>query len=117
MRPEKQIARLLRAFALLSRNLNARLVVVGDGPEKPHLKLLTRQLGLCGRVQFTWQVADPAALYRTFDIFALTSDTEQMPYTVLEAMASGCAIAATDVGDVKRLVAEENAPLVVGRDD
>jgi glycosyltransferase involved in cell wall biosynthesis len=46
-------------------------------------------------------------------VFALSSDTEQMPLSVLEAMAAGRAIASTDVGDVRDMVSEENRPFVV----
>ncbi len=52
-----------------------------------------------------------------FDIFALSSDTEQMPLSVLEAMASGLAVAATDVGDVGAMLSRENAAFVVPPED
>jgi glycosyltransferase involved in cell wall biosynthesis len=48
-----------------------------------------------------------------FDVFAVTSDTEQMPYSVLEAMAAGLPIVATDVGDIKAMVATDNRTLIV----
>ena len=51
---------------------------------------------------------DPAPLYRGFDVFALSSDTEQMPLSVIEAMAAGLPVAATDVGDVAAMLAAEN---------
>src|SRR5690606_11714470 len=49
-------------------------------------------------------------------VFALSSDTEQMPFSVLEAMASRLAVASTDVGDVRAMVAPQNASHVAGRD-
>ena len=113
LRPEKNIARLLRAVALLPQ---ARLLVVGDGPERAALQALAASLGLAGRVAFTGHLADPAEAYRHMDVFALSSDTEQMPLSVLEAMAAGLPVAATDVGDVAAMVAAANAPFVVARD-
>ena len=80
LRPEKNFARLLRAFALVSRDLSCRLVMVGDGPEKPRLEKLAQKLGVSACLSFTRYIADTGPLYGTLDIFALTSDTEQMPY-------------------------------------
>ena len=52
-----------------------------------------------------------------FDVFALTSDTEQMPLSLMEAMASGLPVVSTDVGDVRAMLAPENLPWVGARDD
>ena len=114
LRPEKNLARLLQAFALLP--FPARLVIVGDGPERAGLEALAAGLGIAGSVHFTGHLAEPQAAYRQFDLFALSSDTEQMPLSVLEAMAAGLAVAATDVGDVASMLAEENRPYVMPRD-
>lgn len=113
LRPEKNLARLLRAFARLQPP--ASLVIVGDGPERPALEALARDLGVAAAVRFTGQMAEPQHAYRHFDIFALSSDTEQMPLSLLEAMASGLPAAATDVGDVSVMLAAENRPFIVGR--
>jgi glycosyltransferase involved in cell wall biosynthesis len=114
LRAEKNLARLLHAFALLRQP--ARLVIVGDGPERAALEALTLELGIADRTDFTGHLATPQDAYRHFDLFALSSDTEQMPLSVLEAMASGLAVAATDVGDVAAMLAEENRPFVVAKD-
>jgi glycosyltransferase involved in cell wall biosynthesis len=52
-------------------------------------------------------------LYRAFDVFCLSSDSEQQPVSLLEAMASGCATAATDVGDVRATLPEASGDLLV----
>jgi glycosyltransferase involved in cell wall biosynthesis len=118
LRPEKNLARLLRALALLrDEGSQARLVILGEGPERARLGALAGELGIADRVAFLGHVADPAAAYREMDMFCLSSDTEQMPFSVLEAMASGLAIASTDVGDVKAMVAAENLPHVVPAED
>ncbi|MDR3536848.1 MAG: glycosyltransferase, partial [Acetobacteraceae bacterium] len=90
-----------------------RLVIVGDGPERAALEAQVASLGLVGQVTFTGHREDTPALYAGFDLFALSSDTEQMPLSVLEAMASGLPVAATDVGDVAAMLAAENAGFVV----
>jgi glycosyltransferase involved in cell wall biosynthesis len=114
LREEKNIARLVRAFAQLP---SGRLVIVGDGPERPALQGLAASLGVADRVAFAGHHQDPAPFYARFDVFALSSDTEQMPLSVIEAMASGLPVVATDVGDVKRMVAAENTPFVTALDD
>jgi glycosyltransferase involved in cell wall biosynthesis len=114
LRGEKNLARLLEAFALLRQP--ARLVIVGDGPQRAALEARALELGIADRTNFTGHLAAPQDAYRDFDLFALSSDTEQMPLTVLEAMASELAVAATNVGDVAAMLAAENRPFVVARD-
>jgi glycosyltransferase involved in cell wall biosynthesis len=116
LRPEKNVGRILRVFATLENSLTVRLVVAGDGIERGSLERLAAELGIAQRVIFTGQVT-PESVLGTFDIFALSSDTEQMPNALLEAMAASRAIAAVDVGDVKRIVCEDNREFIIARDD
>lgn len=117
LRPEKNLGRLIRAFAAIAAsNPAARLIIVGDGAERVRLQECAAQLGLTGQVIFTGYLADPAPMLGLFDIFALSSDTEQMPISVLEAMASGLPVAAVRVGDMHHIVADENKPYIVERD-
>jgi glycosyltransferase involved in cell wall biosynthesis len=117
LRPEKNIARLLRAFAILRRTAQARLEIAGDGAQRPALEALAADLGIAGDVRFLGHIADPAPLYAGFDVFALSSDTEQMPISVLEAMAAGLPVAATDVGDLRAMLAAEGRQAVVAPSD
>jgi L-malate glycosyltransferase len=116
LRREKNIGRLLRVFASLDPSLSTRLVIAGDGGERQTLMRLAGEFGVADRVIFTGQVA-PEAVLGTFDIFAISSDTEQMPNALLEAMAAGRAVAAVDVGDVKSILCEDNRDFVAARDD
>ena len=117
LRPEKNIGRLLSAFAEISASgVPARLVICGDGPERARLTALAVGLGVADRVVFTGHVPGPEAVMRAFDMLAMTSDTEQMPYAVLEAMAARLPVIATDVGDIAAMVAPENRPFIVPRD-
>ena len=117
MRPEKNLPRLLRAFAALPPELPARLVIAGEGPEMPTLTTLATALGIADRVVMMGSIDRPERLLGHFDVFALSSDTEQMPYSILEAMAAGLPIVATDVGDVADMVAPENRPFVLAASD
>lgn len=117
LRPEKNLARLLRAFAAVRMQRPCRLVIAGGGPERAALETLAAELGVAADVSFPGHVADTPALYAGFDVFALSSDTEQMPLSVLEAMAAGLPVAATDVGDVRAMLAPDNAAEVVAQDE
>ncbi len=116
LRQEKNLPRLLHAFRHVADAVPARLEIVGDGPERAALERLAAELGIGARVRFAGYSAQTAAFYRGFDIFALSSDTEQMPLSVIEAMASGLPVAATDVGDVRAMVAADNQDFVTSLD-
>jgi glycosyltransferase involved in cell wall biosynthesis len=119
LRAEKNLGRLLRAFAALPTALRstARLVICGDGPERAALEALAGELDIIDRAAFVGHVPKPEAVMGAFDMFAITSDTEQMPYAVVEAMAARLPVLATDVGDIAMMVAPINRPFVVPRDD
>jgi glycosyltransferase involved in cell wall biosynthesis len=117
LRPEKNLARLLRAFRLAAAEAPARLVLIGDGPERPALEALAAELGIAGRVQFAGHVADPLRHIKALDIFAMSSDTEQMPISLLEAMAAGLPAVATDVGDIRAMLPQVSRRFVTALDD
>lgn len=117
LRPEKNVGRLLRAFAALPARQGCALVIAGDGVELARLRALAETLEIADRTYFLGHIEDVPAMLRGIDIFALSSDTEQMPNSLLQAMAAGRPVAAVDVGDVRLIVAPENRALVVPRDD
>lgn len=117
LRPEKNVGRLLRAFAALPAQPDCGLVIAGDGVEMASLRALAVELGIAERTYFLGHVDNVPTMLRGIDIFALSSDTEQMPNSLLQAMSAGRPVAAVDVGDVRGIVAPENQPLVVPRDD
>jgi glycosyltransferase involved in cell wall biosynthesis len=81
-----------------------RLLIVGDGPEKQRLETLCHQQGLQHAVVFTGQQDHVLPYLRAMDVFLLTSLREQMPMTILEAMAVGVPVVATRVGEVPHIV-------------
>jgi glycosyltransferase involved in cell wall biosynthesis len=110
LRPEKNVARLLRAAARVE---GAHVLVLGEGPEREALEAVAASRELAGRVHFAGYHADPRGHYRAMDAFALSSDTEQMPIALLEAMATSLPVAATDVGDVRAILPDAQAEFVV----
>lgn len=117
LRPEKNLGRLIRAFAALGTELPVRLVIVGDGQERPSLETAARSAGVADRVVFAGYRRDVTHALNGFDVFAISSDTEQMPNSVLQAMACARPVAAVDVGDIRAMLSTENAGYVVPRDD
>jgi glycosyltransferase involved in cell wall biosynthesis len=103
---------LLRAFAAVAALRPSRLLLVGDGPLREELANLARQEGVAERVVFTGTLTDTEDAYRALDLFALSSDTEQMPLSVLEAMSMGLPVVSTDVGDVPAMVSPANRRFV-----
>lgn len=115
LRREKNIGRLLEAFKGLSDAKSLRLMIVGDGDEREPMQAKAAELGIADRVIFPGYLSDPAPILSLFDIFAISSDTEQMPISVLEAMAARLPVAGVDVGDVRHIVSPANKELIVPR--
>jgi glycosyltransferase involved in cell wall biosynthesis len=110
LRPEKNHRRLVGAFSTVGAS-GASLVVYGDGPERQSLLQMIGDAS--SRIVFPGETNEPEHAYAQFDVFALSSDTEQAPLSLIEAMAAGLPIVATDVGDIKEMVAESNRNYIV----
>jgi L-malate glycosyltransferase len=117
LRAIKNISRLVRAFSKVECKSKLRLLIVGDGTERAKLVAEAGKLGLADRVFFAGHLDKPEAAFALIDVFAVSSDSEQMPFSVLQAMASSRAVASTDVGDISVMVADANRPFIVPKDD
>lgn len=98
---------------VVSRRPEARLVLVGEGPETALIRELTRQLGLEPNVRFLGLRADVARLLSAADIGLLTSVSEGIPLAVIEVMAAGKPIVSTDVGGVREVVEDGRTALLL----
>jgi glycosyltransferase involved in cell wall biosynthesis len=112
LRPEKNLGLLIASFMALPSETPARLFIVGSGPELERLKRIAGELGAGRRIVFFGHVPKPETIMRAFDVFAMSSATEQMPIGLLEAMACGLPVASTDVGDIANMVAPDNRVFV-----
>jgi L-malate glycosyltransferase len=114
LRKVKNLPRLVRAFAVATRivYVPARLIIVGEGPEREAIAAAAADAGIADRVLMPGFLGKPETCVGHFDIFALSSDSEQFPLSLVEAMAAGLPAVATDVGDVRAIVSERNRPLI-----
>ncbi|MEM1133364.1 MAG: glycosyltransferase family 4 protein [Pseudomonadota bacterium] len=108
LRPVKNLPLLVRVAARSKHRDRLKLVIVGDGPERGRIKAEAEKQGIADRLVMPGFLSNPERYVGLFDIFALTSDSEQFPISLVEAMAAGKAALATNVGDVRSIVAEPN---------
>jgi glycosyltransferase involved in cell wall biosynthesis len=113
LRAEKNPVRLVEAFALVDTPAPAHLLVLGEGPEEEAVRAAARRTGVEERVHLVGHQDGPSGYYRAMDLFALSSNTEQMPVALLEAMAAALPVASTDVGDIARILPPDQQAHVV----
>ena len=96
---------LIRAMpTVLAKEPNARLLIVGDGPERSALNQRLHELGLMGHVTFTGQISNVGAALRAIDVVAMPSLREGLPYALLEAMAMDRPVVASAVGGLAETI-------------
>ncbi|MCC4309526.1 glycosyltransferase [Alcanivorax marinus] len=89
---------LIRAFSIVRKKTGARLIIVGQGPERETLKLLSRQLGVEEHVYFAGFQENPMSFMKHADLFVLSSRSEGLPGVLIEAIGSDCPVVSTRCG-------------------
>ena len=115
---QKDFATLVRAFALLPMDLGCRLVILGEGVERERLIRLSDELGVAGRVDLPGFVSNPMSYMRRARLFVLSSAWEGFGNVLVEAMAVGTPVVATDCPSGPREILQDAAlgPLVAPGD-
>jgi sugar transferase (PEP-CTERM/EpsH1 system associated) len=112
--PVKDQKTMLAAFQLVVKELpEARLVICGDGPCETELRDTSDKLGVADRVTFLGNRSDIKSVLNTFSLFTLSSVSEGLSMTILEAMACGLPVVATDVGGNRESVNPPECGLIV----
>ncbi len=119
LRPGKGLETLIAALPdVLARHGDAKVAVVGDGPDLDALQAQSRALGVADAVHFLGPSTDPLAALRGMDVFVHPSWAEAFPYVILEAMSLARPILASDVGGIgEALVDGESGVLIPPRDE
>jgi glycosyltransferase involved in cell wall biosynthesis len=113
LRPEKALEILQEAFAKIWHSMpDAKLLIVGNGPELQKLKANSKRLGIEEASLFMPAVSAVAPLMRGIDIFVSCSYSEAFSNSILEAMACGCCVVASRVGGTPELIEDEQRGLL-----
>jgi L-malate glycosyltransferase len=105
-RPVKKVRDVVRIFHRLQRQIPARLVLVGDGPDRPEAAFEAESLGIADRVVFLGKQDSVAELLACADLFLLPSASESFGLVALEAMAAGVPVIASRTGGLPEVVIE-----------
>ncbi|MEZ4686482.1 MAG: glycosyltransferase, partial [Bacteroidia bacterium] len=102
--PLKRVDRVISLLAALrKRGMEVQLRIAGDGPERERLEDLVGEKKLESQIEFLGLVHDMPAFYRSIHILVLASETEDLPMVLIEAMAAGRGVIASDVGGISEL--------------
>lgn len=114
MVPVKGLAILLKAVAHMSSiSRPLRVLLVGDGPERPELEALAERLGIRDSIEFVGFASEPRFFLAEMDVFVLPSLNEGVPMALLEALAAGIPVVAAAVGGIPGMIGDTGAALLV----
>lgn len=105
-RPVKRIADVVRAFAAIQREVPAKLVLIGDGPDREHAMAVAADLGCQHKVEYLGMLDNLHEVLPQADLFLSASETESFGLSMLEAMSCGVPCVSTDVGGVAEVLGE-----------
>jgi N-acetyl-alpha-D-glucosaminyl L-malate synthase BshA len=97
-RTVKRVGDVLRVFDQVRKKVNAKLILVGDGPERSNVEKLCRELNTCDEIRSLGKVTNPEQVLAIADLFILPSETESFGLAALEAMASRVPVISTNTG-------------------
>jgi N-acetyl-alpha-D-glucosaminyl L-malate synthase BshA len=102
-RPVKRVPDVIHIFDEVLKKLPARLVIIGDGPERSQCELLSRELGIDEHVKFLGKQTDVIHILSLADLFLMPSQSESFGLSALEAMACGVPVISSSVGGLPEL--------------
>lgn len=102
-RKVKRVEDVLMVFDLVRKKIPCKLILVGDGPERPAIDKLCRELNTCSDIISVGKIANPKEILAIADVFILPSETESFGLSALEAMAMKVPVISTNTGGIPEL--------------
>lgn len=100
----KRVQDVIKIFHNVNKEKPSKLLLVGDGPERPMAEELARELGICDEVRFVGKQQDMEEIFAVTDLFLLPSEYESFGLAALEAMAAGAAVVSTNAGGLPEVI-------------
>jgi N-acetyl-alpha-D-glucosaminyl L-malate synthase BshA len=116
-RPVKRVDRVLEAFIYIRKRVNARLIMVGNGPDRAALEQTVTSQGLTNHVEFVGERHDLVAMLSSADLFLLPSAQESFGMAAMEAMACGTPVVAARVGGLPEVIEDGQTGFLCDEDD
>lgn len=102
-RPVKRVEDVVKVFSQVRKEMPCKLLLAGDGPERPKIEALCRELGTCKDVHFLGKLKHIEEVYSVADAFLLPSETESFGLAALEAMASAVPVISSNTGGIPEI--------------
>lgn len=102
-RPVKRVEDVVKVFSQVRKEMPCKLLLAGDGPERPKIEALCRELGTCKDVHFLGKLKHIEEVYSVADAFLLPSETESFGLAALEAMASSVPVISSNTGGIPEI--------------
>ncbi len=102
-RPVKRVEDVVRVFSEVRKEVPSKLLLAGDGPERPKIEAMCRELGTCKDVHFLGKLKNIEEVYSVADVFLLPSETESFGLAALEAMASRVPVISSNTGGIPEI--------------
>lgn len=115
-RPLKRIDNVVNIFNFILKELDAVLLLIGDGPDRVKAEMMCREMNICDRVKFLGKQDCIVGILSVSDLFLMPSELESFGLSALEAMSCEVPVIASDVGGLKELITE-NTGYLIDKDD